>query len=90
MSNIFKHYRSRYERTQEEEYSIQEYLDLCKKDKMAYATAPERMLVAIGEPELLDAAAARASLSAAWPETTSGGTAAPWGIFWEGELQRLI
>ena len=43
-----------------------------------------------GEPELLDAAAARASLSAAWPETTSGGTAAPWGIFWEGELQRLI
>ncbi len=54
MSNIFKHYRSRYERTQEEEYSIQEYLDLCKKDKMAYATAPERMLVAIGEPELLD------------------------------------
>ena len=28
-----------------------------------------------------DAAAARASLSAAWPDTTSCGTAAPWGIF---------
>ena len=33
------------------------------------------------ELEPLDAAAARASLSAAWPETTSCGTAAPWGNF---------
>jgi serine protein kinase len=54
MSSIFNHYRSRYERTQEEEYSIQEYLELCKKDRMAYASASERMLVAIGEPELID------------------------------------
>jgi len=34
--------------------SVQEYLDLCKRDPMAYATAAERMLKAIGEPELLD------------------------------------
>jgi serine protein kinase len=34
--------------------SVQEYLDLCKRDRMAYATAAERMLKAIGEPELLD------------------------------------
>ena len=54
MSSIFSHYQSRYEALQEEEYSLQEYLDLCKTDRMAYATAAERMLFAIGEPELVD------------------------------------
>ena len=34
--------------------SLVEYLELCKKDHMAYATAAERMLQAIGEPELVD------------------------------------
>jgi serine protein kinase len=51
---IFSHYQSRYEQGQEEEYTIQEFLDICKKDASAYATAAERMLMAIGEPELLD------------------------------------
>jgi serine protein kinase len=51
---IFDHYQSRYEDTQEEELSLQEYLELCKEDPMVYATAAERMLMAIGEPELLD------------------------------------
>ena len=50
---IFENYAARYERTREEEMSVQEYLDLCKRDRMAYATAAERMLAAIGEPELL-------------------------------------
>lgn len=54
MSNIFRHYQSRYETLQEEEYSLQEYLDICKQDPMAYATASERMLFAIGEAELVD------------------------------------
>jgi len=52
--SIFNHYRERYDKTQEEEYTIQEYLDLCKKDPTVYATAAERMLMAIGEPELVD------------------------------------
>jgi serine protein kinase len=52
--NIFDHYSNRYERTREEEYSLQEYLDLCKRDRLAYASAAERMLEAIGEPELVD------------------------------------
>ncbi|MBI3713219.1 MAG: PrkA family serine protein kinase [Burkholderiales bacterium] len=52
--NIFDNYTSRYEKTREEEYSMQEYLELCKKDRLAFATAAERMLAAIGEPELLD------------------------------------
>jgi len=51
---IFENYAARYDRTREEDMSVQEYLDLCKRDPMAYATAAERMLKAIGEPELLD------------------------------------
>ena len=51
---IFDNYAARYERTKEEEYSLQEYLELCKRDRLAYATAAERMLAAIGEPELVD------------------------------------
>jgi len=42
--NIFDHYSHRYERTREEELSLQEYLELCKRDRLAYATAAERML----------------------------------------------
>ncbi len=51
---IFEHYQSRYEQAQEEEMSLQEYLDLCKKDPTTYATAAERILTAIGEPEMVD------------------------------------
>jgi serine protein kinase len=51
---IFDNYAARYERTREEEYSLQEYLELCKRDRLAYASAAERMLAAIGEPELID------------------------------------
>jgi serine protein kinase len=52
--SIFSHYQRRYESTREEEYSIQEYLELCKKDPTTYASASERMLMAIGQPELVD------------------------------------
>lgn len=52
--NIFDNYAARYEKTREEEYSLQEFLDLCKKDPLVYASAPERMLAAIGEPEQID------------------------------------
>ncbi|CAN7157523.1 PrkA family serine protein kinase [Pseudoduganella sp. LjRoot289] len=51
---IFDNYAARYERTKEEEMSMTEYLALCKKDRLTYATAPERMLAAIGEPTLVD------------------------------------
>ncbi|WP_199101344.1 PrkA family serine protein kinase [Aquitalea sp. ASV11] len=52
--DILSHYASRYDKTREEEYTIQEYLEICKRDSSAYATASERMLAAIGEPELVD------------------------------------
>lgn len=52
--SLFNHYASRYVAYQEEELSLEEYLQLCKKDPTAYASAAERMLLAIGEPELVD------------------------------------
>ncbi len=52
--SIFEKYQDRYEKHQQEELSLQEYLDLCKSDPLVYATASERMLAAIGEPERVD------------------------------------
>ncbi|MCH8536570.1 MAG: PrkA family serine protein kinase [Alkalimonas sp.] len=54
--SIVEHYKSRYEATKEEEFSIQEFLSLCKTDKSCFASAAERLLMAIGEPELIDTA----------------------------------
>ncbi|MCL9774681.1 PrkA family serine protein kinase [Vibrio methylphosphonaticus] len=54
--SIFDHYQSRYEAAKDEELSIQEFLGLCKDDKSAYANAAERLLLAIGEPEVIDTA----------------------------------
>lgn len=54
--SLFSHYQNRYETAQQEEFGLQEYLDLCKSDPSVYATAAERLLLAIGEPELVDTA----------------------------------
>ena len=54
--SIFDHYQSRYEAAKEEELTLQEFLALCKDDKSAYANAAERLLLAIGEPEVIDTA----------------------------------
>ncbi|GLP97978.1 PrkA family serine protein kinase [Paraferrimonas sedimenticola] len=51
---IFEHYQTRYEHTRDEEYTLQQFLDICKQDKSAYASAAERLLQAIGEPEIID------------------------------------
>ncbi len=52
--SIFDHYTQRFENSKEEELSLQQYLDLCKSDPLSYASPAERMLKAIGEPELVD------------------------------------
>jgi len=52
--NLFDLYREQYAKASDEEMSLMEYLDLCKRDSLAYATAAERMLAAIGEPEVID------------------------------------
>ena len=53
---IFEHYQSRYEERKQEEFTIGEFLDICKEDSLAYANAAERLLIAIGEPERIDTA----------------------------------
>ncbi|WP_332777137.1 PrkA family serine protein kinase [Polaromonas sp.] len=52
--DVIRNFLTRYEQTREEELSIEEYLELCKRNPLAYATAAERMLAAIGEPEAID------------------------------------
>lgn len=52
--SLFHHYQSRFDKSRPEEYSLEEYLNLCKRDPSAYASAAERLLMAIGEPELID------------------------------------
>ncbi|MEZ8100033.1 PrkA family serine protein kinase [Vibrio bivalvicida] len=54
--SIFDHFQARYEASKDEELSIQDFLALCKGDKSAYANAAERLLMAIGEPEVIDTA----------------------------------
>lgn len=54
MSDIFENYMTRYERLKEEEYSIEEFLEICKEDPSAYASPAERILKAIGEPKFVD------------------------------------
>ena len=52
--DVISNFAARYERTREEVLSLQEYLEICKREPAAYATAAERMLKAIGESELVD------------------------------------
>lgn len=51
IANIFK---NNFDKVVPEFMTIDEYLELCKKDRLAYASASERMIAAIGEPELVD------------------------------------
>jgi serine protein kinase len=51
---ILQKFKSDYEDTVKQTLTLDEYLTLCKNDKMAYASAAERMVAAIGEPKLVD------------------------------------
>jgi serine protein kinase len=52
--DVISHFAQRYERTKVEELSLEEYLAECKRSPLAYASAAERMLQAIGEPQMID------------------------------------
>jgi len=52
--SVFSRFQERYRDTQEEVMSLQDFLELCKQDPTVYASAAERMLMAIGEPEIVD------------------------------------
>jgi serine protein kinase len=47
-------YKTRFEENKAEEMTVNEYLELCKTDPTVYANPAERLLMAIGEPELID------------------------------------
>ncbi|MBO9680086.1 MAG: PrkA family serine protein kinase [Acidovorax sp.] len=52
--DVISNSAARYARLREEEMSVDEYLALCRRDPMAYESAAQRMLAAIGEPEMVD------------------------------------
>jgi len=54
MMTLVEGYKTRYSAARDEELSLEQYLDLCKSDPGTYASAAERMLGAIGEPEVVD------------------------------------
>lgn len=52
--SILSRFKNNFEQNSHQVMSIDDYLSLCKTDKMAYASAAERMVAAIGEPEVID------------------------------------
>ncbi|MCK8783598.1 PrkA family serine protein kinase [Roseomonas sp. NAR14] len=52
--DIFSRFARTYESRRETEMSLSEYLEGCRRDPMMYASAPERILAAIGEPQMID------------------------------------
>jgi serine protein kinase len=54
--SLFDSYKSDYENKNGEVLTLSEYLNRCKTDKMAYASPAERLLSAIGEPQIIETA----------------------------------
>ena len=54
--DLFQSYARTYDQRRETEMSLQDYLKACRSDPMTYATAAERLLAAIGAPEVIDTA----------------------------------
>ena len=52
--DIFDVFSEVYAREKQEDLSLQEYLLACRDNPIMYASAAERMVAAIGEPELID------------------------------------
>jgi serine protein kinase len=51
---LFGLFAKLYDSQKETEMSLEDYLKSCAREPMAYASAAERMLAAIGEPEMFD------------------------------------
>ena len=56
VDDLFAAYARSFEANREAEMTLPEYLEACRDDPMMYATATERLLAAIGEPEMVDTA----------------------------------
>ena len=53
-TSVLERFKQYYDATKEQVLTLEDYLELCKSDNLAYATASERMLHVIGEPTLVD------------------------------------
>ena len=54
--SLFNAFARSYEARSETDMSMSEYLESCRGDPMRYANAAERLLAAIGEPQMIDTA----------------------------------
>jgi serine protein kinase len=54
VDDLFSLYARSYDAHRNSEMSLPEYLEACRDDPMMYANAAERLLAAIGEPEMVD------------------------------------
>ena len=54
--DFFSDYMRTYDERRQVEMSLEDYLTGCRADPLMYASAPERLLAAIGQPELVDTA----------------------------------
>jgi serine protein kinase len=56
IDDLFTSYTRSYEARRQAEMTLAEYLEGCRDDPMMFASAPERLLAAIGEAEIIDTA----------------------------------
>jgi serine protein kinase len=54
VDDLFSLYARSYDAHRNSEMSLPEYLEACRSDPLMYANAAERLLAAIGEPEMVD------------------------------------
>ena len=55
-NSLFNAFARSFEVRSETDMSMAEYLESCRGDPMRYANAAERLLAAIGEPQMIDTA----------------------------------
>jgi len=53
-ADVFDFYSTLFESRKQTELSLRDYLSLCRENPTTYANAAERMIAAIGEPEVID------------------------------------
>ena len=56
VDDLFAAYARTFQAHREAEMTLPEYLEACRQDPMVYSTSTERLLAAIGEPEMVDTA----------------------------------
>jgi len=57
VDNVFDLFSELYDQEKREDFSLQDYLEACREDPTFYASVAERMIAAIGEPEVIDTSA---------------------------------